>query len=137
MADDFSQVFETQVNLDSLVQGNNGSVRRFLFRRSGVVVPLVGGTVEVAILKGETLTKKQATITDASNGVCEVRLTRTDLAESGLYFMQPTVRFDDDDEFSGDVDRFRVTGRLTGAPPVEQPPGEIGNIVVTIDGGEF
>lgn len=133
MAEDFQQIFETNVNLDSLVQGNNGSVRRFFVRRAGAIVPLDGAVVEVAIKKGDSLLTKQAVITDAANGICEIKLTRGELATSGLYFIQPTVKFADDDEFSGDIESFKVKEKLTGSI---QAPGD-GSFTVKVDGGEF
>jgi hypothetical protein len=90
----------------------------------------------VAIKHGETLITKSAVITSAETGECEITLNRADIAVTGLYFTQPTVVYDDGTEFSGDVIRFKVAGKLTGVPPVTNP-GDIGDITVKVDGGEF
>jgi hypothetical protein len=131
------QITNFNVSIDEIVQGNNGNVLRLTVLRNKQPVSLVGATVTVAIKHGETLITKSAVITGAEAGECEITLNRADIAVTGLYFAQPTVVYDDGTEFSGDVIRFKVAGKLTGVPPVEQTPGDIGDITVTVDGGVF
>lgn len=137
MADDF--IFD----ISTFVQGNNGNILPITVRNKGAVIDVTGAMVRVAIKKGEYVDTKQAVITDAANGKCEVTLMREDLATAGLYFYQPTITYADDREFSGDVEKFRVAGKLTGAPPVTAPSmieiarlGINANGKLTIDGVE-
>lgn len=130
------QVINFNVNIDDIVQGNNGNVLRLTVLRNKAAVSLAGATVKVAIKQGDNLTTKDAVITDADDGECEVILYRADLIQTGLYFVQPTVTYSDGTEFTGDVQRFKVSGKLTGVP-VTPTPGDIGDITVTVDGGEF
>jgi hypothetical protein len=116
MASDFQQINDYNFNIDSFVQGNNGAVLRFNVRRKGNIVPIDNATVNVAIKRGNDLFTKNATIVSATSGICEVKLTRADLETAGTYYLQPTIIFPDDDEFSGDVQKFVVSGKLTGAP---------------------
>jgi predicted 3-demethylubiquinone-9 3-methyltransferase (glyoxalase superfamily) len=109
------------IDIDTFVQGNNGSVLPLTIKKDGAVVSLDGATVRVAIKHGTYLFTKQAVITDSINGKCEITLTRTDLAVPGLYFYQPTITYSDDREFSGDVKRFSVLGKISGEPPVVLP----------------
>ncbi|PFP30276.1 hypothetical protein COJ96_06070 [Bacillus sp. AFS073361] len=131
----FQQYIDFSVSLDSIVQGNNGSILRFTVLRNKATVSIQDATVSVAIKQGATLAVKQASITDAVSGKCEVTLNKADLTTPGLYFFQPTVTYADGDEFSGDVQRFKVTGKLTGVPPVDG--GGTGDITVSIDGGDL
>jgi hypothetical protein len=134
----FQQYIDFSISLDSIVQGNNGSILRFTVLRNKAVVSIEDATVSIAIKQGATLFEKQAAITDAINGICEVTLNKADLTTPGLYFFQPTVTYADGDEFSGDVQRFKVTGRLTGVPPVDSGGGgSTGDITVTVDGGDL
>jgi hypothetical protein len=130
------QVINFNVNIDEIVQGNNGNVLRLTVLRNKATVSLVGSTVKVAIKQGDTLSTKDAVITDADDGECEVTLYRSDLVQTGLYFVQPTVIYDDGTEFTGDVQRFKVSGKLTGVPTTPTP-GDTGDITVTVDGGVF
>jgi hypothetical protein len=127
------QVTNFSVNIDEIVQGNNGNVLRLTVLRKKVPVSLEGATVKVAIKQGETLITKDAVIVDAIDGDCEITLTRSDVTVAGLYFLQPTVTYADGNEFTGDVTRFKVSGKLTGVPPVTGG----GDITVRVDGGEF
>lgn len=115
MADDF--IFD----INAYVQGNNGNILPITIRNKGAVVNITGATVRVAIKQGAYISTKQAVITDAANGKCEITLTREDLSTAGLYYYQPTITYADDREFSGDVEKFRVSGKLAGAPPVVTP----------------
>lgn len=115
--------------MGGIIQGDNGTVLRMTVKEGGATVDLTGATVDVAIKRGTLLMTKTATVTDAPAGKCEIELTSADVDLPGLYFFQATVRFGYGREFSSDIQRFTVGGKLTG-----QSADVVG---VTLDGGEF
>lgn len=94
--------------------GDNGTVYEFLIRDNGAIVPLNGATVSIVIKNGDRRLVKNATITDATNGICSITLTREDLANTGLYIVQGIVKFpnDGDKDFASDIEKFTVGGRI-------------------------
>ncbi|MDR7001540.1 BppU family phage baseplate upper protein [Neobacillus niacini] len=93
--------------------GDNGTVYEFLVRDAGAIVPLNGATVTIVIKpSGRDKFEKVANVTDATNGVCQITLTREDLATSGGYALQGIVKKDNGDEFASDVEKFSVGGRI-------------------------
>ena len=115
--------------MGKIVQGDNGTVLRLTVKEDGNVVDLTGASVDVVIKHGDTLNSKSATIADALAGKCEVELTSGDVVSPGIYFLQATVKFDYGLEFSSDVQKFTVGGKLAGS--VDVPTS------VIFDGGEF
>lgn len=94
--------------------GDNGTEYEFLIRDAGEIVPLNGATVDIVIKNGARRLVKNATITDAANGICNIMLTREDLANPGLYVVQGVVKFPDsgDKDFASDAEKFSVGGRI-------------------------
>jgi hypothetical protein len=94
--------------------GDNGTLYEFLVRDAGEIVPLTGASVEIVIKNGTRRLAKEAVITDAANGVCNITLTREDLSDVGSYTLQGIVRYpnDGDKEFASDIVRFLAGGRL-------------------------
>lgn len=91
--------------------GDNGTVLELPVLDGGVSVPLNSATVEVVFITGDRRFTKMATITDATNGICEVMLTREDVATAGRYELYGIVRMSGDKEFASDVQRFIVGAR--------------------------
>jgi hypothetical protein len=127
-------------DINTIVAGNNGNKLLITIRNAGSIE---GATVRIAIKRGAEVFTKQAVIIDAASGKCEVTLSATDLPSSGLYFYQPTITYADGREFTGEVGRFTVGGKLSGQPPVTIPVGidlnRLGisaNNRLTIDGVE-
>jgi hypothetical protein len=95
--------------------GDNGTDYEFLVQDGGEVVPLNGATVTIKIKpSGRDPIEKAATITDAVNGICNITLTREDLATPGGYILQGIVKFPDDGDkdFASDIVKFSVGGRI-------------------------
>jgi hypothetical protein len=115
--------------MGNIVQGDNGTVLGLTIKDNGIVVDLTGATVDIAIKRGNSMNIKPATVTNALAGKCEVELTSEDVESPGLYFFQATVRFGFGLEFSSDIQRFKVGGKLTGI--AAETTG------VQLDGGEF
>jgi hypothetical protein len=111
------------LNKDSVVQGDNGSVLRFTINNKN----LTGATVQVNIRRGSEMFTKNATIVDAIKGICEVVLNKDDLTIAGVHFLQPTVTYTDATEFTSDLYRFAVKGNLTYVPTQPNNGGTGGN----------
>jgi hypothetical protein len=92
--------------------GDNGTVLELSIKDGGAIVPLNGATVQVVVKAGDRRLVKDAIITDAVNGVCEVTLTATDLATTGMYSLQGVLKRSNGNEFASDIETFTVTGRL-------------------------
>jgi hypothetical protein len=95
--------------------GDNGTEYEFLLRDGGEIVPLNGATVTIKIKpSGRDPIEKAATITDATNGICTITLTREDVATTGGYVLQGIVKYPDngDKDFASDVVKFSVGGRI-------------------------
>jgi hypothetical protein len=94
--------------------GDNGTVYEFLVRDAGEIVPLTGATVEIVIKNGARRFTKDAVITDAANGVCNITLTREDLSGIGGYVLQGIVKYpnDGDKDFASDPVKFSAGGRI-------------------------
>ena len=92
--------------------GDNGTVIELPVRDGGEVVSLVNATVSVVIKNGERRFIKEAQITDAAGGLCEITLTSVDVANTGSYNLQGIVRHANGNEFASDIEKFTVGGRL-------------------------
>jgi hypothetical protein len=92
--------------------GDNGTVLELSIKDGGAIVPLNGATVQVVVKAGDRRFVKDATITDAVNGVCEITLISTDLSTAGMYYLQGVLKKTNGDEFASDVESFVVSGRI-------------------------
>lgn len=92
--------------------GDNGTVLELPIKDNGAVVPLNGATVSVIIRTDDRRIVKDAVIKDATNGLCEVTLTATDVATAGTYALQGIVKRQDGGEFASDVEKFTVGARI-------------------------
>lgn len=101
------------LNKDSVLQGDNGSILRFTLRSNK---ELEGATVKVDIRHAGEIFTKDATIINVTKRICEVTLTNDDLTTAGIYFLQPTITFADTSEITSDIYRFAIVGTLTGIP---------------------
>lgn len=119
-------------DINTIVQGNNGNVLPITVRNAE---SLEGATVRVAIKCGDFVFTKQAVLADLASGRYELTLTSTDLPAPGLYFYQPTITYADGREFTGEVGRFNVGGKLSGPPPEVIPPGiELARLGISVNG---
>jgi hypothetical protein len=91
--------------------GDNGTILELPVLDGGVKVPLNNASVDVVFITGERRFTKAAAITDATNGICEVTLTREDVATPGRYELQGIVRLPGDKEFASDIQKFIVGAR--------------------------
>lgn len=119
-------------DINTIVQGNNGNVLPITIRNAA---SLDGATVRVAIKRGDSVFTKQADLADITSGRYELTLTSSDLPAPGLYFYQPTITYADGREFTGEVGRFNVGGKLSGPPPEIIPPGiELARLGISVSG---
>ena len=92
--------------------GDNGTVLEFPIKDNGVVVPLNNATVKVVFKIGERRFEKEAVITNAANGVCQVALTSEDIATPGVYVLQGILKQSNGNEFASDTVTMPVGGRI-------------------------
>jgi hypothetical protein len=92
--------------------GDSGTVLEFPIKDGGVAVPLSGATVTVVFKQGSRRFEKDATITDAIGGLCEITMTAEDLAAAGGYVIQGIVKMQNGNEFASDVEKFSVGARI-------------------------
>jgi chitodextrinase len=112
---------------NEIIQGDSGVVLEFTITDNQSIVNLTGSTVEI-ILKYKAITiKKQATITDAINGKCEVILDAEDISNVGVYSFQATCTFSDNRVFSSQIQRFPVGRKIGYIPNIGGGSSTIGN----------
>lgn len=104
--------------VNEIVQGDSGVVLELIIQDGTQVVNLTGATVEVHIRLRANSVKKQATITDAINGKCEITLDSEDISQEGNYSFQATVTFSEDRQFSSNIERFPVSKKLGFIPSI-------------------
>jgi hypothetical protein len=92
--------------------GDNGTVFQFTVKDNGSNVDLRGATVEIALKTGTRRIEKDAILTDAENGICEIVLTSDDLSTPGDYYLQSTVKMQNGNYFSSDKQYFPVGTKI-------------------------
>jgi hypothetical protein len=88
--------------------GDNGTVFQFTVKDNGALVDIRGATVEIALKTGTRRIEKDANLTDAENGICEIILTSDDLSTPGDYYFQATVKLQNGNTFSSDKPNHAV-----------------------------
>jgi hypothetical protein len=88
--------------------GDNGTVFQFTVKDNGAIVDIRNATVEVILKTGTRRIAKNASLTDAENGLCEITLTSEDLSTPGDYYLQATVKMQNGNSFSSDKHYFPV-----------------------------
>jgi hypothetical protein len=96
----------------NIIAGDHGTIIRLTITDEGAAVDLRGTTVEVVIKNGDRRLTKTAAITDGEDGMCEVVLTADDTVTPGSYAFQATVRMQNGNIFSSDVQKFPISAKL-------------------------
>ncbi|MED3562228.1 BppU family phage baseplate upper protein [Bacillus xiapuensis] len=99
-----------------IVQGDNGTILELIIQDDNQVIDLTGATVQVVITYKSTGKIKQAVVTDAINGKCEVTLNSDDVLFDGVYSFQATVIFPNGNKFTSNIQRFTVTKKMGFIP---------------------
>jgi hypothetical protein len=90
----------------------------------------------VVIKYKRTGIKKEATITDAQNGKCQITLNAEDVNYEGVYSLQATVTYLNGNTFTSNVQRFVVNKKIGYMPVIGGTTGNIsdssinGNIII-------
>lgn len=92
--------------------GDNGVALELQVLENGSKVSIAKATISVVIKIGDRRFTKQAQVKDVLNGLCEVILTKDDINIEGWYHVQGIVRYENGNEFTGDVETFLVSNRL-------------------------
>jgi hypothetical protein len=113
--------------MNEIYQGDNGTVLSLTITNDESVVDLTNSTVEVVIKYKKNGIKKQAIISDAINGKCQITLTAGDVNYEGIYSLQATVTFSNGNTFTSNVHRFVVNKKVGYIPVIGGSTGNIGD----------
>jgi len=103
---------------NEIVQGDSGSVLSLTISDDSQIVDLTNATVEVVIKYKATGIVKQATVTNALQGECQITLDASDIPHQGIYSFQATVKFSDGKQFSSQIERFSVSKKMNYVPDI-------------------
>lgn len=93
-----------------IIQGDNGTRLRLFIKEEGIPLDLNGATVEIKIKRSDTTITKTGAI--IGTGECEVELTSDDVIIAGKYFIQLTIKYNNGDIYSSNVQQFNVDDKL-------------------------
>jgi hypothetical protein len=127
--------------MSDIYQGDSGTKIILTITSDNGIVDLTNTTVEVVIKYKATGIKKIANIIDAPNGKVEITLDETDIANTGAYVIQATVKYTNGDSFSSSIQRFVVNKKIGYVPVVGAGTSDIGSSSINgnliIDGIEI
>lgn len=133
--------------LSNVFQADNGTVFEMTIIENGEIVNISNASVEIVMRIKQYTVTKQATITAAQYGKCEITLSSSDITVEGVYQFQAQVKYTDGRVFSSDIQRFEVKKRLdsTGqnmpSPPITGGDVSIGDSTIngniTVNGMEI
>jgi hypothetical protein len=120
---------------NEIVQGDNGNILELVIQDDFQIIDLTNATVQVVLTYKTNGRIKNAVVTDAVNGKCEVTLTSEDVMFEGVYAFQATVTFNDGRKFTSNIQRFNVLKKIgfipnTGGGSTEIISGTNGHILV-------
>jgi hypothetical protein len=113
--------------MNEIYQGDNGTLLNLTITNDESVIDLTDSTVEVVIKYKRTGIKKEATITDATNGKCQITLGAEDVNNEGVYTIQATVTYLNGNTFTSNVQRFTVNKKIGYVPVIGGTTGDVGD----------
>jgi hypothetical protein len=113
--------------MNEIYQGDNGTLLSLTITNEESVIDLTDSTVEVVIKYKRTGIKKEATITDATNGKCQITLNAEDVNYEGVYTLQATVTYLNGNTFTSNVQRFTVNKKIGYVPVIGGTTGDVGD----------
>jgi hypothetical protein len=113
--------------MNEIFQGDNGTTLNLTISDGEKIVNLINSTVEVVIKYKRTGIKKEATITDATNGKCQITLNAEDVNYEGVYTLQATVTYLNGNTFTSNVQRFTVNKKIGYVPVIGGTTGDVGD----------
>lgn len=101
---------------NEIVQGDNGTVIELTIQDGTKIIDLTDATVQIILTLRSSGKIKQAIITDAINGKCEVTLISDDILYDGVYTFQAVVYFSDGRQFTSNIQKLTINKKIGFIP---------------------
>ena len=98
--------------MSEIIQGDSGTILEGTVSDDNGIVDIRGCTVTFTIKSSTKRIEKDGMVIDGQNGIVQCVLSSEDVQDIGNYVFQATVKFSNGNQFSSNLNRFKVGAKL-------------------------